>query len=370
MADETESGLMDDARIEKGIRWQAEHCRRNGAPVTARIVDAQVALMGGDTAVGKRIASWPGLILEDAMPLRLAGGFHHLRLTTTDDRLAPVYDGTIVDQVEVDAIVAAVTADHDARLLPWLDGPPQTNEAGRSASFMAGLLWLSGRLGPRFELNELGASAGINTMMDRYYYDLGGVTAGPPASPMQIRPDWRGSSPPAYPVDIVSIRGCDQSPIDLSDRQAALRVKSYVWPENADRIVRMDAAIALAAQQAPIVAKADALDWVRDQLAAPQAAGVTRVFNHSIVWQYIPAERRQAITDAIEAAGAQATPDRPLAWIMLETNRDTFAHELRLRYWPGDGEWTLLAQAQAHGAWVEWFGHDDITMIQSRSPRA
>ncbi len=348
-------GLMDDARIEQGIRWQAEHCRRNGAPVTGRIVDAQVALMQQDSATGRRIANWPGLPLEDAMPLRLAGGFHHLLLTGDEKRLEPVYHGKVTDQAEVDAIVAAVTADHDARLLPWLDGPPQTNEAGRSASFMAGLLWLSERLGSKFELNELGASAGINSMMDRYHYDLGGVAAGPSNSPMQIKPEWRGPPPPNAPVEIVSIRGCDQAPINLSDPDAALRVKSYVWPENLDRITRMDAAIALASAKRPDVVKADALDWVLDRLAAPQDAGVTRVFNHSIVWQYIPADRRQAISAAIEAAGAAATPEKPLAWIMLETNRDTFAHELRIKYWPGPDEWILLAQAQAHGAWVEWF---------------
>jgi hypothetical protein len=355
MADKLSGGLMDDARIANGICWQAEHCRRNGAPVTGRIVDAQVALMTSDTTVGRRIANWPGLPLEDAMPLRLAGGFHHLLLTGADARLEPVYRGEVTDQAEVDAIVGAVTTDHDARLLPWLDGPPQTNEAGRSASFIGGLMWLSGRLGPEFELNELGASAGINTMMDRYHYDLGGVTAGPQTSPMQIKPEWRGSPPPANPVEIVAIQGCDQAPVDLSDRDAALRVKSYVWPENTDRITRMDAAIALAAEKRPDVVQADALDWVLERLAAPQDASVTRVFNHSIVWQYIPDERRKQITEAIEIKGSEATPDRPLAWMMLETNRETFAHELRIRYWPGGEQWALLAQAQAHGAWVEWY---------------
>ena len=346
---------MDDARIENGIRWQAEHCRRNNAPVTARIIDAQIPLMKTDTAVGRRIANWPGLPLEDAMPLRLAGGFHHMLLTGAEQRLVPVYRGDVTDQAAVDAIVAAVVADHDARLLPWLDGPPQTNEAGRSASFMAGLLWLSGRLGPRFELNELGASAGINCMMDRYRYNLGGMTTGPDGSPMRIKPEWRGSPPPDNPVEIVSIKGCDQAPIDLSDPHAALRVKSYVWPENADRIVRMDAAIALAAQRKPDVVQADALDWVLDRLAAPQSEGVIRVINHSIVWQYIPADKRAAITSAIKAAGATATRSKPLAWMMLETNRETFAHELSIRYWPDGEAAALLGQAQAHGAWVEWF---------------
>ena len=60
---------------------------------------------------------------------------------------------------------------------------------------------------------------------------------------------------------------------------------------------------------------------------------------------------------AQETAGAAATAERPLAWIALETNRETFAHELRVRYWPGGGEAVHLANAHPHGAWVEWFGH-------------
>ncbi len=349
------SDVIETRDITDGILFQAEHCERNGAPCTARIVRAQIALMASDTACGKVIREWPGLPLEDAMPLRLAGGFHHLKITGDDDRLIPVYTGDITDQARVDAVVLAVTRDHDARLLPWFGSPPQTNEAGRSASFMAGLKWLSAKTGSRFELNELGASAGINTMMDRYHYELGGVTAGPADSPMQIRPEWRGPAPPDNRVEIVSIQGCDQAPIDLSDPESALRVKSYVWPENADRIRRMDAAIQLANEQSSNVKKMDAADWVENRIAASQERGVTRVFHHSIVWQYIPEDRRQRIKQALYAAGAKATEEKPLAWMSLETNRKTFRHELKIAYWPGGEEPAILGQAQAHGAWVEWF---------------
>jgi len=152
--------LIDIPDIAEGIQRQAEHCEQNGAFVTGRVVRAQLALMHGGTKCGERLRTWPGKPLEDALPLRLTGGFHHLVLTGADDRLLPVYAGKITDQAGVDAIVTAIAADHDAALLPWFDSPPQTNEAGRSASFMAGLKWLSGKLGARFEMNELGASRG------------------------------------------------------------------------------------------------------------------------------------------------------------------------------------------------------------------
>ncbi|WP_231862591.1 DUF2332 domain-containing protein [Sphingorhabdus sp. M41] len=346
--------ILDVEDIAQGMRGQAEHCRRNDAPVTASVIIAQLPLMTGPTACGQKIARWPGKPLEDAMPLRLTGGLHHLYLSGKEPRLADIYEGRITEQYAIDRLVGEVVADHDADLLPWFDSPPQTNESGRSASFMAGLLWLSGRVGPRFELLELGASAGVNTMMGRYHYDLNGVQAGPEDSPMRIEPIWRGPPPPQAPVEIVSARGCDQNPIDLTDDETAARLKGYIWPEMPARFERMEASIALAKQDPPDVARADGADWVEAQLLLPQQSGVTRVLMHSIVWQYLPQATKDRITSAMETAGKAAKLDKPLAWMSLETNRKTFSHELITRYWPGGEQPALLGRAHAHGAWVEW----------------
>jgi len=347
---------MSEGSVLRALEWQAGHAETNSAPRTARVIRGFLPLLDTDLAIARRMQGWPGLSLEDAMPLRLAGGFHNLCLTGEDTRLAAVYSGDITDQARIDALVLAVARDHDARLLGWFDGPPQTNEAARSGGIMAQLLRLSSLLGPRFELNELGASAGINTMMDRFAFDLGGVKAGPATSPMRIAPEWRGAPPPDAGVEIVHIEGCDPAPIDLTDQAAALRLKSYVWPDTPVRLERIDAAIALAAERAPLVTREDAEGFVTRRLAAPQEAGVTRVFYHSIVWQYVPEASRARITAMIEATGRAATPDRPIAWVTVETNRETFRHELRSRHWPGGDDWALLGEAHAHGAWVEWRG--------------
>ncbi len=355
-----EAGIMGLEDFAAALGWQAQHAEENGAPATARVIRALAKVRGSDTATGRRIAAWPGLTLKDAMPLRLAGGFHHLLLSGADERLAQVYSGQITDQAAVDALVLDLTQRFDALLLPWLDGPPQTNEAGRSASIMAGLLWMAQRVRyPRFDLFELGASAGVNTMIDRYFFRLGATEVGPSGSPMRIVPEWRGASPPAPTAGfaIVAVKGCDIAPINLADPDAALRLKAYVWPDASERMARIDAAIALAGALPPDLVAADAGDFAAAMLARPPVPGVSRVMFHSIMWQYMPAATQARITAAFEAAGAEATPDTPLGWIALETDPATFRHELRVRLWDGDanhGEEHLLSHAHPHGAWVEW----------------
>jgi len=354
------AGIMGLESLTAALEWQARHAEENGAPATARVIRALAGVRASDTATGRRMANWTGLTLKDALPLRIAGGFHHLLLTGADNRLAQVYSGEITDQAVVDALVLDLVHRFDARLLHWLDGPPQTNEAGRAASIMAGLLWLAQRVrSPRFDLFEIGASAGVNTMIDRYFFRLGDTNVGAENSPMRIVPEWRGAAPPPPPdgFAITSVKGCDIAPINLADPDAALRLKAYVWPDAGERMARIDAAIALAGECPPDLVAADAGDFVDTMLARVPEPGTARVMFHSIMWQYMPAATQARITAAFEADGACATPDTPLGWIALETDPATFRHELRVRLWDGaayHGEDYLLAHAHPHGAWVEW----------------
>ncbi|MEP0191453.1 MAG: DUF2332 domain-containing protein [Erythrobacter sp.] len=356
MADE----IMLTEEFDAAIAWQADHAEEAGAHCTGRVVRALLKVRATPTRLGQKMREWEGLTLKDAMPLRVTGGLHHLALTGADTRLLPVYAGEVTDQDSVDAIVLAMVEDHDAVLTPWLDGPPQTNEAGRSASLMAGILWLAQRVVPRFDLFELGASAGVNTMLDRYFFRLGETEVGPENSPMWITPQWPAEmSPPAPPkgFKILKVQGCDVAPIRLADTASALKLKAYVWPDAPARLERIDAAITLASAARPDLVQMDAGDFVDEQLVRPQAAGTTKAMMHSIMWQYMPKRTQDAITAAILKAGAKATPDKPLAWVSLETDPATFRHELHVRYWTGqrgDGERRLLAHAHPHGAWVEW----------------
>lgn len=336
---------------------QVAYCRDNGAPITALVCDALGDLLDGFRGgmVMERVRAWDGAPLADALPLRIAGGIHALHLGGTAPELAPIYNGR--NPADAAERIASALEIFDKELLPWLDGPPQTNEAARSWGFAAAMLWLAEQgCPPEFALYEVGSSAGINLMMDRYRFDLGGVTLGPDDAAMRLSPEWRGAPPPDRRAQIVSAEGCDVAPVDLTDPDQALRLRAYIWPELTERFARMDAVVEAAQADPPRIAHRSAGDFIAEVLARKPQMGVTQVIMHSVVWQYIPREERGAITAAIQASGAVATSDSPLAWVMLEANRDTHRHELTVQWWPGAAEPVRLATAHPHGAWVEWGG--------------
>ncbi len=332
---------------------QAGYCTAMAAPITALVCIALAEALDRGTETGRRVLDWAGEPVADALVLRLVGGLHALHRAGRDAELSSVFDGLVTDPVAVAAVLRATLTTHDAFLSPWLDGPPQTNEAGRSAGLMTGLLHLAARFGPRIDLLEIGSSAGLNLLIDRYDFDLGGVRKGPDGSPVTIAPEWRGPPPPDAAIAFDSVRGVDIAPVDARDPAQAARLAAYVWIDAAERLERIERGIAMIHEHGVALEQGDAGDWVEARLAEPQAAGTTRVLMHSVVWQYLPKPTQARIREAMAAAGARATEERRLGWVMMEPNRDLHRHEVRVQGWPGEQPMELVALTHAHGAWVE-----------------
>ena len=353
---------MADAQENRdSFRWQADFCRKSGMTIITRVCDGIADALDDTTETGRRILGWPGDPKEDGLPLRLVGGIHALYRRRAEPRLTPVFEGTETDPAAIAEAIAATLHAHDAELVRWLAGPPQTNEPARSGVLMSGLLTLAERFAPglgdgpvRFELLEIGSSAGLNLMIDRYGFDLGGVRTGPSEPPVLIAPEWRGPPPPAGPLTIESVRGVDIAPIDIADPAQAERLMAYVWIDQTDRLDRTARAIAMARATPPRLEQGDAADWVEARLAEAQPEGVVRVLMHSIVWQYIAPAGQARIEAAMERAGAAATPERPLGWVAYEADRTLLLHTIKVRGWPGGEQWRQLGTAHPHGSWIDW----------------
>ena len=218
--------MASEAENRAAFDVQAGYCAAMAAPVTARVCAALGQALDRSSATGRRVLDWPGEPVADAVVLRLVGGLQALHRAGVDAGVSRVFDGAVADEAAVAATLGRVVRDHDAALLPWLDGPPQTNEAARSAGLMTGLLHLATRFGPRVEVLEIGSSAGLNLMLGRYRFDLGGVTVGPEDAAVRIVPEWRGVAPPVAAVEVVGARGVDIAPVDVGDPAQAARLEA------------------------------------------------------------------------------------------------------------------------------------------------
>lgn len=340
--------------IEAHFEKQAQACEALGSPFTARLCRLLPGLLGPATATGRRVLEWPGNPQADALALRLAGGLHRLVIEGRDPALAAAYPPNHAGDGALSAAVARALKRHDAAVCAGLDSAPQTNEIARSAMLLPGFLTIARETGLPLALAEIGSSGGLNLLFDRFSYRYGDRSWGDPASPVRLAPELRS---PTLPLDgtlaIRSRHGCDIAPIDVSSAEGRARLRSYVWADQGARLERLDGAIALAARHPFSLEKADAADFVARRITE-RPAGTAFVLFHSIMWQYLPRETKDAILAALDAAGAKATGNAPIARLRMEPRdpKDGFA-TLSLTLWPGGGT-RRLAKCDFHGRWIEW----------------
>ncbi|WP_137702895.1 DUF2332 domain-containing protein [Marimonas lutisalis] len=339
--------------LQGAFRRQARACAGLGSPFMAQLLDLLAEQWHDGLPLAPRFAAWDGDIgpAGASLPLRLAGGLHALVLSRRDAELAAVYPPESAGNAKLWREVERAMHAHAAFLDRWVDSPPQTNEVRRAIALIAAGHALAARGGRPMILSELGASGGLNLMWDRYALDIGGQSFGPPDPVLTLAPDWDGPLPPTAQVTVSGRRGVDLNPLDPHAPEDALRLLAYLWPDQPERLTRTRAAIAA---QSAAVDRADAIDWLEDRLQQPHP-GALHLIYHTVAWQYFPSDAQARGTALIEAAGARATEDAPLAWLSMENDGDDIGAALALRLWPGNTRHDL-GRVDFHGRWMRWRG--------------
>lgn len=235
----------------------------------------------------------------------------------------------------------------------------QTNEVGRCAVLLPAL-----PPGP-LALVEVGASAGLCLLFDRYSYQYGSTRIGPESSPVHLRCAASGPVPlpPAVPT-ITWRRGLDLDPIDVHDDDAVRWLLACVWPEHHERRRRLQAAIDVARADPPTIRAGDLVDSLAAVLAeAPDGAQL--VVFHSAVLSYVSRDRQRAFAGVL----ANASKRRDIVWLANEAagvvpELTALAPPVTsLRFLLGRTRFTkarrrdeLLALAHPHGAELAWLG--------------
>lgn len=224
----------------------------------------------------------------------------------------------------------------------------QTNEAARCATLLPALC----RLPQPLALIEVGASAGLTLLPDRYSYDYDGtrVVGDDGAAPtLACHLDGPAPIPSAVP-DVVWRQGIDLNPLDPASDTDVHWLECLIWPGEQGRIERLHAAVAAARRHPPTVVRGDLLDDLAAAVAqAPHAASI--VVFHSAVLAYVGAKKREEFANLIgrlqvywlsnEGPGVlPGLPDVAERGGFLLTENGV----------------TVLAETDPHGTWLRWAG--------------
>ncbi len=340
------------------IRDQADACAELGSPLYQHLlhrVAEDVETGGPSREVLRGHEDDPG---PSALGLRLMGGVHRLVLERRAPALALAYPsvgGTGDADAAWDAL-RDVLVEHRDALRAALHQPPQTNEVGRAAALVGGLLHLAAEDPRPVRLVELGASGGLNLRADRFRVDLAdGRSVGPDSSPVLLTAPWLGPTPPLRrQLEVVERLGCDVAPVDPTTAEGRLGLTSYVWPDQRERLERLRGALVLAAEVPVTVETSGAGDFV-DRLDLVD--GTTTVVWHSVMWQYVAPDEQVRVETRLAALGARAGGRAGLARLSLEPRRRTprEGHEFLvvLQTWPAGLE-RVLGSATPHGLPTSW----------------
>ena len=234
----------------------------------------------------------------------------------------------------------------------------QTNEVQRCTCLMPAYSVAYRRAGKPLSMVDLGASAGLHLLWDRYGYDYGeGKRFGNPNSPVQLACSLRGNVGPPFTSRLPSVAyrvGIDLNPIDVNDPEMMLWLKALVWPEHRRRAETLNSAIELAKQIPPTVIRGDVLAVLPEVLSKVPADTAVCIIHSHVVYQF-PKELRERFFSMMNDCGAH----RDIFQISYEWWPGKDKPELELSIFEnGAKKDQLLAYCHPHGEWLEWISHE------------
>jgi hypothetical protein len=225
----------------------------------------------------------------------------------------------------------------------------QTNEPARCAV----LLPLLAALPQPLALIEVGASAGLCLLPDRYGYDWGHARLAPPSPDAPVfNCAVTGPAPlPAALPRVVWRAGLDLNPLDVASDEATAWLNALIWPEQEERRRNLRSALAVARRDPPRIVRGDLLRDL-EALIAQAPAEATLVVFHTAVLAYVSTDARLRFVDTVRQSRA--------VWISNEV--PSVFHDIAIRALAAPRGRFLLAVDGVPKAWtgphgqsLDWF---------------
>ena len=312
-------------------------------------------------------------------PAVILAALHDLALAGRAPALAAAYaaaDGDAAARAAIDTLLQMT----DSVVAIALRRQTRTDEARPCAVLYPAIAEAARRVGAdAVGLIDVGCSAGLNLTVDRVGITYGNrQSLGDPSSPVQLSCSIVGDRPiptPAMP-EVVARVGIDLDPLDVTDADDARWLRACLWPDQPERIARLEAEMALAATDTPLLLRGDAVAVLPDAFARVPADALPVV---TTTWALsrLPLESRLRFVHRLDEAAA----GRAVAWVSAEgvgvapaipTLGDRRASGHSIVGLAVSDRSTLRAEAVgrcwSQGRWLEWLADSRGCSTTSRSP--
>lgn len=342
-----------DLSVVPALQRQARGCAAIGSPLYAAILQSAADDFASGGPVRDFFSAAPQRAALSVIGIRLMAAVHRCALDGSAPDIAACFPscGGRADAAKAWPAVRTCIRDRAADLGRIFESTPQTNEVARSTLLLAGLLAVAAHTKLPVRLLDAGASAGLNARLDRYAYAGIDWTWGDPSSPLTLRNTSRAGRPRYLEaaLNVVERAACDLNPMDITNDEDRLALRSFVWPDQLERFERLNRAIEAASPIPLVVEAADMFEWIPQRLVP--CAGTVTVCMHSIVAEHLSDDARTRLYNAIAAAASHARTDAPLAWMRFEAAAGRY--ETRVTIWPQARE-LAIARSNPHGQSIEW----------------
>lgn len=298
-------------------------------------------------------------------PNHLFAAVRFLLLGGIEDELADAFVGG--DEVRAVELFGRFVRRHADDIVEVLhERRTQTNEVGRVGVLAPALRHVARHHPGGIGLLDVGASGGLNLLVDRISCEYGDFST-LPGAPLSVTTRLERPMKPFGSADLrIGWRGgLDRSPIDLTDDASARWLTACVWPEQRERVARLESAIELARMQEWSVRRGDAVEGLPAAIDAIPRELHAVVVTSWVVF-YFDLAQRAAFEAALFGLG------RPVSWLSLEhpgvvdvptpTADHAGVDPSAIGLVSVDGgavERSFLGWAHPHGRWLDWRAQAD-----------
>ena len=290
-------------------RHFAESEDAGNSPLYQRVA---VALSGSEEAL-RAIEAAPA---RQRHPAVILAALHDLVLAGRAPALAAAYAAADGDAAAGAAIAALLRLTGEIAATA-VRRRPRADETGRSAVLYPAVAGAAHRAGARaVGLIDVGCSAGFDLDVGRVGITYSnGQSLGDPFSPVQVSASIVGNRPlPERAIpEVVARLGIDVDPVDVTDGDEVRWLRACLPPDRPERLARLDAELALAATDPPVLVQGHAVEVLPDAIARVPADALPVVMTTWALSSFSLETRLRFLQRLGDAAAGRA-----VAWVSAE----------------------------------------------------